>query len=808
MKRTFLISLICSGVATFCNVAVPALTNPLTLWYSKPAEKWVQALPVGNGRLGAMIFGQPEKERLQLNDITVWSGGPQTNADQVNAWKNLAEIRHTIREGKYDVAEKQCNTEFNGPAPYNASYQTLGDLSFQFQLPEGLVTNYSRWLDINSALAGVEFMVGQTKFQREIFSSAPDGVLVQRLTSSTKGGLNFSMSLSRVISARTKVVGADTLVMTGNTDMPKTKGNLDYEVDARIILHGGKVTGEGDHLKVEGADEALVLLTCGTSFVLDYVNGYRGANPHEAANRLDVVARKSYANLKATHMEDYQKYFRRVTLDLGTSEAAKLPTDERLKNYGDGKNDPEFAALFYQFGRYLLISSSRPENPLPSNAQGLWGDGLDLPWKCDYKANINYEMNYWPVETANLGECALPMLRMTQSTVQPGTKTAQAYFGPGTPGWIYGYTVNAWGWTSPGARLPWGVWFGGSGWACRHIWEHYAFTGDKKFLREFYPTMRGAAKFWLANLVEGTDGKLITSPSTSPENNFTTDSGMTSSVTEGATMEKAIVWDLFDKTARVCYTLGVDPDFKANLEAARDRIRPLQIGKAGQLMEWNGDWDLNAKDIHHRHISHLYPLFPGDQITMLTSPELAAAAKKSLEIRSDQGTGWAMAWRANCWARLRDGDHAFDLLCRQLRFTEETRTVMVDAGGTYPNLFDAHPPFQIDGNFGAVSAITEMLLQSQECYADPRGTGEDQYVIDLLPALPKAWSAGSVKGLRARGGFEVSIAWSNGKLTEAIIRSKGGANPIIRYGTKVVTLSLKPGKQAWLDAELTASEEK
>lgn len=777
------------------TVAQPPTNNPNLLWYNQPAEKWIQALPVGNGRLGAMIFGQPGNERLQLNDVTVWSGGPQPDADRKDAYKSLPELRQLIRDGKYAEAEKFANAHFNGPAPYDASYQTLGDLNFKFLLPDGSVTNYTRWLNIDSAVAGVEFSVGKTKFQREIFCSAPDQVLVQRLTSSTKGGLNFTMKLSRGRSAQTKVVGNDTLVMAGNTDMPKLKGNLDYEVDARILVKGGKVSGAGDGLKVAGANEAVVLLTCGTSFVLDYVKGYRGADPHVAAQRLAAAVKKSYATLKSRHIADYQKYFRRVSLVLGPSNpnAAKLPTDERLKAYGNGKRDPMFAALFFQFGRYLLISSSRPDNPLPANSQGIWGDGYDLPWKCDYKCNINYEMNYWPSEEANLGDCHLPMLNLTTNLVAPGTKTARAYFGPDTPGWVSGYTVNGWSWTSPGAYLPWGIWFGGSGWLCRDLWEHYAFTQDKNYLRKVYPTMKGAAEFWLANLVVGKDGRLITSPSTSPENSFTTDKGVTSTITEGAAMEREIVWDLFDKTARAADALGVDADFAAKLETARDRIRPLQIGKAGQLMEWNGDWDLNAKDIHHRHVSHLYALYPGDQIDVLTMPKLAAAAKKSLEIRGDDGTGWSIAWKENLWARLRDGDHAHRLLSDQLRFTEQTRTIMADAGGTYPNLFDAHPPFQIDGNFGAVAGITEMLLQSQERHTDPK-TGKESHVIDILPSLPKAWPTGSVKGLRARGGFEVDIQWRDGKLVQATIRSLTGGFARLRYGLVLRDIDFKRSK--------------
>jgi alpha-L-fucosidase 2 len=768
-------------------------SDQLKLWYDKPASKWVQALPVGNGRLGAMIFGQPGSERLQLNEITVWSGAPQPDADRKDAYKSLPELRQLIRDGKYAEAARFANARFNGPAPYEASYQALGDLKFEFQLPDGAVTNYTRWLDIDSALAGVRFAAGNTEYQREVFCSAPDQVLVQWLTSSTEGGLNFTMKLTRPASSRTQVVGNDTLVMTGNTDMPRLKGNLDYEADARILVKGGRVTGAGDGLKVEGANEAIVLVTCGTSFALDYSNNYRGANPHDAAQRLEAAARKSYAQLKSAHVADYQKYFHRVSLGLGRSEADKLPTDERLKKYGDGKSDPGFVALFYQFGRYLMICCSRTDNPLPANLQGLWGDGLDLPWKSDYHANINVQMIYWPAEPANLGEMHLPLLNLITNLVAPGTKTAKAYFGPDTPGWLVGYTVNGWSWTSPGERLSWGIWFGGSGWLCRHLWEHYAYTQDKDYLRKVYPAMRGAAEFWLANLVEGQDGKLITSPSSSPENSFITDSGITAEITEGATMDRSIVWDLLDKTACAAGALGVDAEFKKKLEAARDRIRPLQIGKAGQLMEWNGDWDLNSRDPHHRHVSHLYALHPSDQINVPTMPELAAAAKKSLELRGDDGTGWSIAWKENMWARLRDGDHCLRLLSAQLRSTEQTGTVMANAGGTYPNLFDAHPPFQIDGNFGAVAGISEMLLGSQEHYTDPK-SGNESYVIDILPALPKAWPTGSVKGLRARGGFEVDIEWRDAKLVQTTVHSLAGGVARLRYGSVTRDITLAKGR--------------
>jgi alpha-L-fucosidase 2 len=370
---------------------------------------------------------------------------------------------------------------------------------------------------------------------------------------------------------------------------------------------------------------------------------------------------------------------------------------------------------------------------------------------------------------------------------------------------VVGYTTNGWSWTSPGHNLSWGIWWGGSGWMCQHLWEHYAFTRDTQYLRSVYPTLKGAAQFWLANLVEGADGKLIVSPSTSPENNFTTDTGETSTITEGATMENAIVWDLLDNTAQAAKVLGTDAAFRAQVEATRDRIRPLQIGKAGQLLEWNGDWDLNSKDPHHRHVSHLFPLHPGHQITLDGTPALAAAARKSLELRGDDGTGWSLAWKLNFWARLREGDHALKLIANQFRPTEQLRTVMQGAGGTYPNLFDAHPPFQIDGNFGFVSGVDELLLQSHERYTDPQAPDEDRYFIDLLPALPSSWSTGSVSGLRARGGFELALSWKAGQLERATLKSVGGTAARVRYNGRTLEIHCKKGDVLQLAERLKAA---
>ncbi len=776
--------------------------NPATtLWYAQPATQWVEALPVGNGRLGAMVFGGTASERLQLNDITVWSGGPQPNANRPDAWTHLAEIRKMIRDGHYDAAAKLCKTSLTCQANYDANkYQTLGDLNFEFRLPAGEVTGYHRQLDLDRAEASVEFKAGNVAFQRELFCSAPDKVIVQRLAASTPGALNFDLKLGRQEKSQTRFVAPDMLVMTGSTG-----SSLSFQVNARVLLpKGGKITSQGDLLTVEGATEAVVLVAANTSYVMDYAKGYQGADPALAATQLQAAAVRTFEQLQAAHLADYQKYFQRVTLDLGTTEAAKKPTNERLNAYGDGKEDPALASLFFHYGRYLLISCSRPDSPAPANLQGLWADGLTTPWNGDYTININFEMNYWPAELTGLSEMHTPMLRHIESLVVPGTKTAQAYFGPNTPGWVTSAKSNVWGWTSPGADLPWGVWFGSSGWLCQHLWERYAFTRDTTYLKSVYPTMKGACEFWLDQLVQGTDGKLITSPSTSPENNFRTDAGVRSSVCEGATMERAIVWELFDNTAQATAVLGIDPAFRKKLETARDRIRPLQIGKAGQLMEWGGDWDMNSNDMHHRHVSHLFPLHPGHQISALGTPALAAAAKKTLEQRGDDGTGWSKAWKINFWARLRDGDHALKIISEQLRPTSELKVVM-SKGGTYPNLFDAHPPFQIDGNFGATSGIAEMLLQSQDRCTAPATPAQDRYIVDLLPALPSAWPNGSVTGLRARGGLTVDLAWKTGKLTTAVLRSPTGSVGKVRYNGRTIDLSLKPGQAVSLSENLSVS---
>ena len=779
--------------------------KPLMLWFPVPAEKWTDALPVGNGRLGAMIFGRPQHERLQLNDITVWSGGPQPDANRPNAYLALPEIRAALAKGDYATAQKlvaaNMTTTGKGDSAYDASYETLGDLTLESSLGSGPVSNYWRWLDIATAVSGVEFTADGKTYRREAFSSAPDHALVTHLTCDHPGQISFTLKLSRVASATTTSDGNVTLVMRGNTDVPATarrealKGNLDYEVRVRVKAAGGTVRSNGDSLTVSGANEATVILAAGTTYILDYDKNFRGPDPHAVvARQLEAASSKSYDDLKKASIADYKRLFDRVSFSLPAGSAVNQPTDVRLREYRDGKDDPSLAVLYYQMGRYLLISSSRENNPLPSNSQGIWGDGLDLPWKCDYKSNINYQMNYWPSESANLSELHLPAIRFDRSLMEPGVKTAQAYYN--APGWAVAYTTNAWAWTAPGAGLPWGPFFEGGAWISQDLWEHYAFSRDREYLKAYYPMLRGSAEFYLSILVPGTDGKLITSPSVSPENRFKTDSGVSGSVVDGSAVEREIIWDLFTNTIAATKVLGIDEAFRSRLQAAKDQMEPLQIGKAGQLEEWGHDWDLNGPEMNHRHVSHLFALFPGHQISPRETPALAAAVKKSLELRGDEATGWSNAWKINLWARLRDGDHAFKILNEQLRLAgAQTTDYHGEGGGTYADMLDAHPPFQIDGNFGSTSGIDEMLLQSAERYTDSSAPNEDRYVIDLLPALPSAWPNGSMHGLRARGGFQVDLDWKDGVLSSAVIRSVGGSAAKVRYGSKTETIRLRPGQQ-------------
>jgi alpha-L-fucosidase 2 len=742
-----------------------------------------------------MIFGVPAQDKLQLNDITIWSGGVEPLGDKTDSYKYLPEIREALRNKDYQKAETltnqymTCGGEGGFDGSYFPSYQTLGNLDMTFALPEGEISGYKRWLDIERAVAGVSFDIGDVCFKREYFSSHADSIIVIRLTSSNKAGLNFTLDLNRECAAVTTTDGNNVLIMKGNTDYKGRKGNCDYEVQVKVVTKNGEVIPENNTLTVKNAGEAFVYIVCGTSYLLDYDKGYKKEiSSEKLSGALAAASAKSHLKLKNAHIKDYQSLYKRLSLSIGETSQEALSTDERLKQFGNGEKDAALAALFYQYGRYLMICSSRGDNPLPSNSQGIWGDGYELPWHCDYKANINYEMNYWCVEASNLSECHLPMLRLNAGLVKPGSKTAQNYFN--APGWVLAMQTNAWGWTSPGWVSSWGSFFGGSGWVSQNFWEHYAYTQDKEYLRSVYPILKSACEFYLAAMTKNTDGYWVMSPSTSPENKYKMNSGNIS-VTEGGTMEMSIIRDLFDNTVAAAQVLECDSEFRNLLKQTREQTLPFKIGKEGQLQEWADDVDMDAPDIHHRHVSHLFALHPGRQISPAETPDLADAAKRTLEIRGDDGTGWSLAWKINFWARLLDGDHAYKLMTYQLRFVDPTGK---GHGGTYPNLFDAHPPFQIDGNFGFLSGLNEMLLQSHRTYTVPDHPGEIFFIADLLPALPSVWKKGSIQGLRSRGGFEFSLEWNEGKLTQAEVKNISGSRLKVVYGNKEIELILRKGE--------------
>jgi len=757
-RVVFLATLVVAFQSTLA-LAVPA-PELNRLWYDKPAAKWEEALPVGNGRLGAMVFGGLATERLQLNEGTLWAGGPY---DPVNpeARAALPEARRLIAEGRYKEADALLSAKVMARPLHQMPYQTVGDLLLAF--PEtGAPADYRRELDLDTATASVSYTHEGVRFTREVFASAPDNVIAVRLTADKPGRISLVASMKTPMAATVTTAEGDTLVMRGRGgDADGIKGRLDYEARVKVLATGGQVSAGADAVTVAGADKVTLLITAATSFKrFDDVSG----DPTRLTTEtLAAALKKPFAELREAQLADHQRLFRRVALDLGQTEAMKLPTDVRIARFHEG-NDPQLAALYYQYGRYLLISCSRPGGQA-ANLQGLWNDSTNPPWGSKYTININTEMNYWPAESGNLAECVDPLVSMIEELAASGARTAQAQYG--ARGWVAHHNTDIWRASAPIDGPFWGMWPTGGAWLCLHLWDRYEFSGDEAELRRFYPLMKGAAEFFLDTLqTDPKHGWLVTSPSISPENGHP----FGTSVCAGPTMDMQILRDLFAHTIQAADKLGVDAPLRAQLAAARARLAPNQIGSAGQLQEWMEDWDMQAADINHRHVSHLYGLFPGRDFNRLDNPPLAAAAKKSLEIRGDRATGWATAWRLCLWAHLGEGDHAFEIL----RF-------LLSPERTYPNMFDAHPPFQIDGNFGGAAGIVEMLMQSR--------AGE----IELLPALPAVWPSGRVTGLRARGGFEVDLAWRDGKLTEATIRAVKAGSVRLRCGQTVRAVSLAAG---------------
>ncbi|MEI6193958.1 MAG: glycoside hydrolase N-terminal domain-containing protein [Verrucomicrobiota bacterium] len=746
-----------------------AAGNPVTrLWYAQPAEKWTDALPIGNGRMGTMIFGGVFDERIQFNEDTLWKGQPHDYVRE-GAGEQLTEIRSLLAAGNITNAIALARSNFLSDPVRQKAYQPFGDLRLHFPGTAD-VTDYRRDLDLASAIASVSYRLGNVTFRREIFASYPDRAIVLHMMADKPGQINFTLTMdSPHTNSQTLAIKTNTLALTGQVET----GGLRFESRVRVLATGGTIMTNGNAIAVGNADSATLYLVAATSF-----KNFQDITADPAricAEELSKASKRNFTTVLAEHLADYQNLFGRVSLDLGSTAAADLPTDERLKRVRTSglETDPALAALYFQYGRYLLIASSRPGSQ-PANLQGVWNEALNPPWESKWTLNINAEMNYWPAELCNLSECTGPLFDLIDDLAISGARTAKEQYK--CNGWVAHHNTDLWRGTAPINNID-GIWPTGGAWLCYHLWEHYLFTGDKKFLARAYPVMKQASVFFMDYLVEDPKtGWLVTSPSFSPEEG---------TLCTGPTMDHQIIRALMDATLESAAILEDDEEFAAQLAAVRKLVAPDQIGRHGQLQEWLEDKDVPNNN--HRHMSPLFALYPGAEITPAKT-NLFAAAKVLLKWRGDGSTGWSYAWRIPLWARVGDGEFAF----RQLNGLLQKRTL--------PNLFDLCGPFQIDGNFGGCAGIAEMLLQSQQTEAGSQKS--EVRILDLLPALPKAWLAGSVKGLCARGGFEVDLEWKDGALTKTVIRSKLGNPCIVRANGQTIALKTKTGQECALDSQL------
>jgi alpha-L-fucosidase 2 len=767
------------------------------LWYNQPAEFFEESLVLGNGKMGATVFGGANSDKIYLNDATLWSGEPVNAKMNPEAYKNIPAIRDALKNENYKLAE-ELNKKVQGKN--SESFAPLGTLEIN-NAEKGKAVNYHRELDISSAISKVSYEMAGIKYTREYFVSAPDQIMVIKLASDHKGALNFDINLKSLLKSNVEVRN-NILVMTGiapihdnagYTVVPKYRDIKErgtrFTTLVQIKKTDGKITNSRESLTLKDATEAIIYVSVATSF-----NGFDKNPATEGVDDITIALQnlnkafiKPFDKLKQSHISDYQKFYNRVTLDLGKTTAPDLPTDERLLRYADGKEDKNLEILYFNYGRYLLISSSRTLG-VPANLQGIWNPHLNPPWSSNYTMNINLEENYWLAENTNLSEMHLPLLSFIKNLSVTGKVTAKTFYGV-NEGWSASHNSDIWAMTNPvgqfGKEDPmWACWNTAGAWLSTHIWEHYVFAQDKKYLKnEGYPIMKGASEFFLEWMILDEKGNLITSPSTSPENQYKLADGFVGATMYGGTADLAMIRECFDKTIKASKVLNIDADFRKKLETILSKLHPYQIGKKGNLQEWYFDWEDN--DPKHRHQSQLFGLFPGHQITPEKTPDLAEASKKTLEVKGDDTTGWSKGWRINLWARLWDGNRAYKMYRELLRYvdpdgkkTEKLRR----GGGTYPNLFDAHPPFQIDGNFGGAAAVAEMLVQS------------DENEIRLLPALPDAWETGSVKGICARGGFEIAMEW-NKKLEKVTVISKNGGKTTLINGDKKQDITLKKGEK-------------